>query len=97
MNIFDAEDMGRHPRLLNEHILMSSAIISQVERKNFDADFITKVLVAGENDQEWQERRAELERLQNEGKEFPRSGYAMRDYSTTKTDCISQKATSYTY
>ena len=35
---FDAEDMGRHPRLLKEHTLMSSAIISQVERKNFDAD-----------------------------------------------------------
>ena len=70
---FDAEDMGRHPRLLKEHILMSSAIISQVEQKNFDADFITKVLAASENDQEWQERRAELERLENEGKEFPKN------------------------
>ena len=38
---FDAEDMGRHPRLLKDHIVMSSAIISQVERKNFDADCIT--------------------------------------------------------
>ena len=70
---FDAEDMGRHPRLLKEHILMSSAIISQVEQKNFDADFITKVLTASENDKEWQERRAELERLENEGKEFPKN------------------------
>ena len=25
---FDAEDMGRHPRLRKEHVLMSSAIIS---------------------------------------------------------------------
>ena len=68
---FDAQDMGRHPRLLKDHIVMSSAIISQVERKNFDADCITKVLAASENDQEWQERREELERLENKGKEFP--------------------------
>ena len=44
-----------------------------MERKNFDAEFITKVLAASESDQEWQERRAELERLENEGKEFPKN------------------------
>ena len=47
-----------------------------MERKNFDADFITKVLAASENDQEWQERKAELERLENEGEEFAKNWQA---------------------
>ena len=43
---FDAEDMGRHPRLRKELILMSSAIISQVETKDFAAEFLSKVIMA---------------------------------------------------
>ena len=39
---FDVEDMGRHLRLRKEHVLMSSAIISQVETRTFDADFFQK-------------------------------------------------------
>ena len=63
---FDAQDMGRHTRLWKEHVLMASAIISQVKTKNFDAEFISK-------DQEWQERMTELEKLKEEGKEFPKN------------------------
>ena len=70
---FNAEDMGRHPRLQKEHVLMSSAIISPVETKNFDAEFISKVRMASKEDQEWQERLAELEKLEVEGKEFPKN------------------------
>ena len=58
---FYTEDMGRHPRWQKEHILMSSAIISQVETRNFDAEFISKVLSASEKDLEWQKRKAKLE------------------------------------
>src|SRR6195952_5630463 len=64
---FDTEDMGRHPRLLKEHVLMSSAIISQVEMRTCKVDFITQVKTAREDDQDWLERRAELVRLENEG------------------------------
>ena len=46
---FDTEDMGRHPWLLKEHVLMSSAIISQVEMRTFNADLITQVKTASEN------------------------------------------------
>ena len=63
--------MGRHPRLLKEHVLMSSAIISQVETRNFDVEFIAMVRMASEEDQDWQERKTELEKLENEGKELP--------------------------
>src|ERR1700712_5147897 len=68
---FDTEDMGRHPRLLEEHGLMSSAIISQVEMRTFNADLMTQVKIASENDQDWLARKAALFRLENEGKEFP--------------------------
>jgi len=49
---FDFEDIGNHPRLRQEHVLMSSAIISQVEMRIFEADFIAAVVAASERDQE---------------------------------------------
>jgi len=70
---FDVEDIGNHPRLRQEHVLMSSAIISQVEMKVFEADFIATVVVASQRDQEWTTREGELEKLENEGKEFPKN------------------------
>ena len=60
---FDAEDMGKHPRLRKEHVLMSNSIISQVETKNFDTAFIAKVMTASKEDHEWRERMTELEKL----------------------------------
>jgi len=52
---------------------MSSAIISQVEMKVFEADLIAAVVAASERDQEWTARKGELERLEKEGKEFPKN------------------------
>jgi len=52
---------------------MSSAIISQVEMKVFEADFIAMVVEASERDQEWTARKRELKKLENEGKEFPKN------------------------
>ena len=48
----DTEDMGRHPKLRKAHVLISSAIISQVETRNFDAEFISKVVTASKENQE---------------------------------------------
>jgi len=41
--------------------------------KVFEADFIAPVVAASERDQEWTARKGELERLENEGKEFPKN------------------------
>ena len=49
---FDTEDIGKHPRVREEHVLMSSAIISPVEMKVLEADFISTVVRASERDQE---------------------------------------------
>ena len=70
---FNNEDMGRHLRLRKEHVLMSSAIISQIETRNLDTEFISKVITASKKDQEWQERLTELEKVREEGKEFPKN------------------------
>jgi len=51
---------------------MSSAIISQVKMKVFEADLRATVVAASERDQEWSARKGELERLENKGKEFPK-------------------------
>jgi len=48
---FDDENIGNHPRLRQEHVLMSSAIIPQVEMKVFEADFIATLVLASERDQ----------------------------------------------
>ena len=68
---FDTEDMGKHPRLMKEHVLMSSAIISQVKMRTFNVELLNRVLTASGEDQEWLERKRELDRLENEGREFP--------------------------
>jgi len=47
---FDVEDIGSHPRPRQEHLLMSRAIISQVEMKVFEADFIAMVGEARKKD-----------------------------------------------
>jgi len=70
---FHVEDIGNHPRLRQEHVLMSSAIISLVEMKVFEADFITTVLAASEMDHEWTARKRELERRESKGIAFPKN------------------------
>jgi len=50
---FDVEDISNHPRIRQEHVLMSSAIISQVVMKVFEANFTSTVEAASERDQEW--------------------------------------------
>jgi len=67
---FDVKNIRNHPRLRQEHLLMSSAIILHVEMKVFEADFIAMVVEASERDQEWTARKRELEKLENEGKQF---------------------------
>jgi len=70
---FDVEDIGNHPKLRQEHVMMSSTIISQVKMKVFEANFISTVVAASERDQEWMVRKRELNRRENEGKEFPKN------------------------
>jgi len=69
---FDVKDIGNHRKLRQEHVLMTSAIISHVEMKVFEANLISRVVAASKKDQEWTARKRELDTLENEGKEFPK-------------------------
>jgi len=69
----DIKDIGNHPRLKQEHVLMSRAIISQVKMKVLEVHFIVIVVAASEREQEWTVRKRELERLENEGQEFSKN------------------------
>jgi len=57
---FDTEDISNHTSLRQKHVLMSSAIISQVEMKTFEVDFIAAGVAASEMDQEWTVRKKGL-------------------------------------
>jgi len=70
---FNIEDIGNHPRLRQEYVLMSSAIISQAEMKAFEVDFIATVVAASERDQEWTASKRELEKLENKGQELQKN------------------------
>jgi len=74
---------------------MSSAIISQVEMKVFEANLISTVVAASERDQEWTARKRELDRLENEGKKFPKSGRVKTVCSTIRIDSRSQTTKNY--
>ena len=50
---------------------MSSAIISHVEMKIFEADFIATVVAASGREQEWTARKGELEKAKKRRKGFP--------------------------
>jgi len=70
---FDREDISNHPRLREEHVLMANAFISQVEMEVFEADFMSKVAMVTEKDQEWIVREKELDSLEHEKQEFPKN------------------------
>jgi len=69
---FDIEDICNHPRLRQEHVLMSSASILQVEMNVFEADFIATVVAASERDQQWTTRKGELEKKRKRSNGAPK-------------------------
>jgi hypothetical protein len=68
---FDKHDLENNLRCNKDTFLMSSATLSQIDMRKYNADFIQEVRQASEEDPDWQERKTELDRLQLEGKPFP--------------------------
>ena len=61
-----------HPLAKAERTLMSNAIISKANIKKFEIDFLTQVRTVAESDEDWIGLRKELEKLRDDGKEFPK-------------------------
>jgi len=86
----DIRYIGNYPGLSPEYVLMSSVIILQVEMKVFEADFISTVVTASKRNLEWTARKRKLDRLQNEGMEFPKTGWVKTDSTIIRIDYRSQ-------
>ena len=59
----DDEDIERNPRLRQEGVMLSNAIIAAVHMQTMDESFLNKVRMAGKEDDSWLARKEELSRL----------------------------------
>src|SRR5437879_11926836 len=77
---FDTIDETDHARVKEDMVLMLNAIISQVEMKKFAIEFQKQVKDAVKQDQEWQERKRELEKSSIQGKALPKQWEIVEDF-----------------
>src|SRR5437588_7178392 len=69
---FDTSDEAHHARLKEGIVLMSNAIIAKIEIRKFAVEFLDQVKDAAKQDQEWLDRKEELEKLSIRGKALPK-------------------------
>jgi len=69
--LFSKNDIGRNPWLLQEDVMVSSAMISKALLQEYKLELLERVREASRNDLEWLTREARLEDLINRGKALP--------------------------
>ena len=60
---FDNTDLARHLRDQGNKLMMSNAIITNVDMRKYNIEFIERVHEASKQDQHWKERKTELNEL----------------------------------
>jgi len=68
----DPFDINQHPILRKGQVLLSNAIIAKASLIKFQEDFLSSVIEAAREDENWMRRREELETLRKEEKELPK-------------------------
>ena len=68
----DDEDIKTNPRLRQEVVMLSNAIIATVHMQTMDESFLNKVCMAGKEDNSWVARKDELSRLKNKNEALPK-------------------------
>jgi len=68
---FSAADIDYHPRLMKEREMLSSTHGNAALTRTMKDSFLDKVRVAGKQDEKWQDRGRELDRLRESGKKMP--------------------------
>ena len=61
---FDNADLARHLRAQRNKLMMTNAVITKVDMRKYNTEFIERIHEAGKQDQEWQERKTELRELE---------------------------------
>jgi len=70
-DFFSAADIGNHPRLMKEREMLSSAHVNAALTRTMNDAFLDKIRTAGKEDEKWQDRGPELDRLRESGKRLP--------------------------
>jgi len=70
---FSQEDIGNHPRLLREEVMVSGIKIFKIRQTNYEPSLIEKVEQAGREDQEWCEKKAQQNQRMSLGQELPKN------------------------
>ena len=68
----DNADLARHVRALGNKLVMSNAIITKVDMRKYNVEFIERVYEASKQDEDWQERNTELKELKQHGFQMPK-------------------------
>jgi len=84
---FGQEDINNHLRLLLEQVMVSSLTISKILLTNYEPSLIAKVVLAGSEDQEWCERKVELNQRISLGQELPKS-WQLKDGMLYFKNCL---------
>ena len=68
---FGATDIGRHPRLRREEVLLSSEMVNAAITRSMNGTFLNQIREAGKEDSKWLERGRELVRQKESGEKMP--------------------------
>jgi len=84
---FGQEDINNHPRLLLEQVMVSSMTISKIVLTNYEPSLIAKVVRAGSEDQEWCEKKVELNQRISLGQALPKN-WQLKDGMLYFKNCL---------
>jgi len=82
--LFSENDIGRNPWLLQEEVMVSSAMISKALLQEYELDLLEEVRQASNHDLEWLSREATLKDLITRDKELPASWQYKDRFPTSK-------------
>jgi len=71
---YDLFDINQHSILRKGQVLLSNAINATASLRKFEEDFLSSVKEAAMEDENWMQRKEELETLTKEEKELPKQG-----------------------
>lgn len=61
---FENNDLGRHLREQRNKVMMTNTVVRKVDMQKYNTKCIEKIHEASKQDQEWQERKTELMKLE---------------------------------
>ena len=63
----DNADLARHLRAQRNKLMMTNAVVTKVDMRKYNVEVIERIHEASNQDQDWQERKAELKELKQHG------------------------------